>query len=95
MGTHSEITELTALASGSVRWSKYLAVEATHLVQWDVLGAPIQIYHLLIRHRLEAPGWVHRHHESEVVLSRGHSVDAGWGGGWGTAGSGRAVCTDL
>lgn len=70
--THSRVTELTAL--GICRWSEYLAIEATHLVQWDVLGAPIKVDHLFVWHRLEAPAWMHRYHQSKVVLSPGHSV---------------------
>lgn len=33
----------------------YLAVEAAHLVEWDVLGATVQVNHLIIGHRLQAP----------------------------------------
>lgn len=33
----------------------YLAIEAAHLVQWDVLGATVQVNHFIIWHRLETP----------------------------------------
>jgi hypothetical protein len=45
----------------------YLAIEAAHLVEWDVLGAAVQVDHFIVRHRLEAP---------ELGVSRGQMPSA-------------------